>query len=630
LESSDGVLSGLLAAAPDALLAVSTDGVIVFVNDQAERLFGWPKADLIGEPVESLVPERFAAHHPTLRTGYVHSPATRPMGAGLELWARRRDGSEFPAEISLSAFTTDEGTHLVAAAIRDVTLARRTEQRYRAVLSSAPDAIVGVDSAGRIELVNEQAVRLFGWTVDELVGQLVETLVPEGVLDAHVAFRNGYVADPRPRPMGAGLQLSARRKDGTTFPVEISLSGVGDEFGSRLVLAAVRDVSDRREFEAERQRQALEAQREQSHRMESLGQLAGGVAHDFNNLLGVILNYDTLLARQITDPIAIADLGEIRAAAERGAVLTRQLLTFARRDVSHPVRVEVNGVVRGVVSMLERTLGDKVELRVELSAHPLVAVVDVNQLEQIVLNLAINARDAMSDGGYVTIVTEAAPAADPTVVGLSCALPGVVMRVSDTGSGMSADVVARAFEPFFTTKPTGEGTGLGLATVYGIVRQSGGRVSIESNVGVGTTVTVEFPGADGTVVTRRSSAEVPAGGPERILLVEDEAPLRVGTARLLEEQGYTVLTASDGLDALEVFAREASTIDLVVTDVAMPRMRGDELARRLADDAPDMRVIFMSGYDSGAAPLTGRLLAKPVSAEILLRTIREVLDDQGL
>ena len=229
------------------------DGHIVFVNDQAERLFDWPRDDLIGRPVEDLVPQRLATDHPALRGTYMERPVTRTMGAGLELWARRRDGSEFPAEISLSSFTTATGT-LVAAAIRDVSVARRTEQRFRAVLASAPDAIVGVGASGLIELVNEQVERLFGWRAEELIGAPIETLVPEGVHDQHVSHRNRYMDDPQARPMGAGLQLSARRKDGTTFPAEISLSAVADEPGDQLVLAAVRDVTDRIELEAVRQR----------------------------------------------------------------------------------------------------------------------------------------------------------------------------------------------------------------------------------------------------------------------------------------------------------------------------------------------------------------------------------------
>jgi PAS domain S-box-containing protein len=616
MEPSEDVLRGLLAAAPDALLAVNGAGEIVFMNDQAERVFGWPRSDLLGQPVERLVPERFALGHPAMRAGYVKRPTTRPMGVGLELWARRRDGSEFPAEISLSGFFTAEGL-LVAAAIRDVTVSRRTEHRYRAVLASAPDAILGVDSRGRIELLNAQAEKLFGWQADELLGEPIEVLVPEMDREEHGRHRADYVADPQSRPMGGGLQLSARRKDGTTFPAEISLSAVREEPGSFLVLAAVRDVTERIEQAAERQRAALEAQAERSHRLESLGQLAGGIAHDFNNLLGVILNYTALLARRATDPTTTGDLGEIRAAAERGAALTRQLLTFARRDVANPAPVDVNDVVRSVVAMLERTLGEGIELRLELTPAPLVAVIDRQQLEQIVMNLAINARDAMPGGGRITIATAR----------LDQAL-GIALRLTDTGEGMPTDVVARAFEPFFTTKPHGRGTGLGLATVYGIVRQNEGEVRIDSKVGGGTTVSIALRGAVDTAPPDDVSRDDPLGGSERILLVEDEKALRIATARILAGHGYEVIAASDGVEALEFF-EEDPDIDVVVTDIAMPRMRGDELARRITARRPGTRVIMITGYNSGETFTTGRLLAKPVGEEELLRAIREVVDGGG-
>jgi PAS domain S-box-containing protein len=610
MKPSDEVLSGLLAAAPDALVAVDPGGTIVFANDQAEHLFGWSRDDLVGQPVELLVPQRFSPGHPSLRAGYMGQPSTRPMGAGLELWACRKDGTEFPAEISLSSFTASEGT-LVAAAIRDVTVSRRTEQRFRAVLASGPDAIVGVSELGHIELVNAQVERLFGWSPDELIGLAIETLVPEAAHDIHVLHRERFLGDPLSSSMST--QVSARRKDGSTFPAEISLSAVTDEPGERMVLAAVRDATDRIEVEAVRERHALVERREQTQRLESLGQLAGGVAHDFNNLLGVILNYTTLVSRRLTDPTARSHLDEIQAAAERAAGLTKQLLTFARRDMANPEPLDVNQVIHALAGMLDRTLGEEIELRLELPDEPLVVLADQHQLDQIVLNLAFNARDAMPDGGVLTITGEPSGA-------------DVIVQVVDTGKGMSSEVAGRAFEPFFTTKPTGEGTGLGLATVYGIVQQGGGHVAIESSVGHGTTVSVRLPGAGGAQPAIRARLEASEGGGERILLVEDEPALRAGTAEILLERGYDVLVASDGVDALEVLECEPGKIDVVVTDVVMPRMRGDELARILVANDPDLPVIFMSGYASGPSSVSGRLLQKPVAEHVLLRALREVLD----
>jgi hypothetical protein len=424
--------------------------------------------------------------------------------------------------------------------------------------------------------------------------------------------------DPDRPPTGGGLQLDARRKDGTVFAADVSVSVVTDDPGAELTLAAIRDASGRNRREAAQRREALAEQRERTDRLASLGQLAGGIAHDFNNLLGVILNYTSLVTRQVAEPAARSDLAEIRAAAERAASLTRQLLTFARRDVVDAEPLDVNDVVRGVAAMLARTLGEHIELRLDLTEEPLIAVADRHQLDQIVLNLAINSRDAMPNGGAVTIATRALS----TLVGHS----QVVLTVADTGLGMSADVVDRVFEPFFSTKPTGEGTGLGLSTVYGIVQQNGGDVTIDSTPQQGTTVTVVLPGAVAPAAQPASGERAVDGGGERILLVEDEPALRAGTARLLASRGYTVLVAGDGVEALEVMDREERPIDVVVTDVAMPRMRGDELAAHLAERAPTLPVIYVSGYDSGGPPPTGRLLPKPVAEHDLLEVLREVLD----
>jgi two-component system cell cycle sensor histidine kinase/response regulator CckA len=494
MEPSDEIFRGLLAAAPDALVAVDVRGRVVYANDQVEQLFGWERAALVGQPIERLVPQRFTAGHPDLRRGYASNPSTRPMGAGLDLWARRRDGSEFPAEISLSSFETPDGT---------------------------------------------------------------------------------------------------------------------------IVAAAIRDVTDRLELEADRQRQALAAQREQAHRMESLGQLAGGVAHDFNNLLGVILNYVTLVDRRIDDPDATADLAEIRAAAERAAALTRQLLTFARRDVTHPEPLEVNGIVRDLATMLDRTLGEHIQLRLDLASTPLLTIGDRHQLEQIVLNLAINARDAMASGGQLLITSEA-------VAGEGSA-PSVRLAVTDNGQGMSPDVAARAFEPFFTTKPMGEGTGLGLATVYGIVHRCGGAVTLESAEGAGTTVRVDLPGASSTPVAPSAPPRSVGGAGERILLVEDEPALRTGTARLLTARGYEVVVAANGAEALDLLLGGAP-VDVVLSDVAMPEMRGDELARELTVVRPGLPVILVSGYDADCVDAARWVLPKPAPEDDLLRALREALD----
>ncbi len=400
-----------------------------------------------------------------------------------------------------------------------------SEGVLRGLLAAAPDALLAVDGDGAIVFVNDQAEHAFGWRRGELLGQPVECLVPERFSRSHPSLRAGYVAHPSTRAMGAGLQLSARRKDGTTFPADIRLSAVRDEAGALLVLAAVRDVSDRVDREADRKRQALASQRERSHRLDTLGQLAGGVAHDLDELLAVILNYTTLLARQVTDPVAAADLGEIRAAGERAAGLTRQLLAFARQDVARLEALDVNDVVNGMAAMLGPTLGEDIVLDVQLGVGPLVALADRHQLEQIVVNLVLNASDVMPAGGRLTLITQTTPRPG----GRS---PDVLLRVSDTGQGMSPEVLARAFEPFFTTNPRDQGTGLGLATVYRIVRQNGGEVRIRSTVDVGTTVTVLLRGAEDAA---GSGADDALSGTERAAAAGEAVICPVVSGRLLPE-----------------------------------------------------------------------------------------------
>src|SRR5579863_10291053 len=375
------------------MVCVDADGRIVLVNAQTERLFGYGRDELVGRPVEMLVPDAVRDAHPGHRAGYVADPQPRPMGAGMELAGRRRDGTTFPAEISLSAIDTEEGI-LVTAAVRDVTERKRAEARFSGLLEAAPDAMVCVDADGRIALVNAQTERLFGYGRDELVGQPVEMLVPDAVRDAHPGHRAGYVADPAPRPMGAEMELAGRRRDGSTFPAEISLSAIDTEQGI-LVSAAVRDVTDRLEIAAERERLRSQAERDklerqlhQSQRLESLGQLAGGVAHDFNNLLGVISNYATFVGEEVAKELpdrrwqAVRDdIGEVKQAAERAAGLTHQLLAFARQEVIQPRVLNLNDVVGSVEQLLIRTLGEHIELIADLADDLPPVLADPGQIE---------------------------------------------------------------------------------------------------------------------------------------------------------------------------------------------------------------------------------------------------------
>jgi PAS domain S-box-containing protein len=525
---------------------------------------------------------------------------------------------------------------------------RKIEDRlFVGLLEAAPDAMVCVDGDGRIALVNAQAERLFGYGRDELVGQPVEILVPDAVRLVHPEHRAGYTADPKPRPMGAGMELAGRRRDGSSFPAEISLSAIDTEEGI-LVMAAVRDVTERLEVQAERERlnnlaerDRMQRQLEQSQRLESLGQLAGGVAHDFNNLLGVITNYAAFVAEDLRKPAgqpsgedALSDVEQIQLAAERATRLTHQLLAFARREVVQPRVLNLNNIVMSILTMLQRTLGEHIELITDLAPDLDVVLADPGHIEQILVNLAVNARDAMTGGGKLTIETgnvdvDEAYAATHTNLNTG---RYAALKVADNGSGMPPEVVDRAFEPFFSTKPKGEGSGLGLATIYGIVAQAGGNVRIYSEPQLGTTITVLLP-----VTDRRPPAEEHAPGkPERgcgelVLLVEDESAMREVTRRILVRNGYQVTATATGQEAVIAAASCQDPIVLLVTDVIMPGMQGREVADRVGKIQPGTAVLYMSGYTEGLLSAQGvlepgiNLIEKPFTEASLLTKVRDIL-----
>jgi PAS domain S-box-containing protein len=407
----------------------------------------------------------------------------------------------------------------------------RAEQGFRRLFEAAPDATLAIATDQTVAIANAQAEALFGYQRGELAGQKIEALVPAAAITIEAAHRADYFADPEPRALGADLELPAVRSDGSEFPAEISLSGLSAD-GQPMIIATIRDITERLAVQAERERLRAEAEQQraqhrlqQAQKLESLGQLVGGVAHDFNNLLNIITGYTNLSGDQLS-PLAqhdqrlkpvLSDINQVREAAELAARLTRQLLTFARHDSVKPETLSLNDIVKGAGQLLHRTLGEQIDL--EISANPgLWAVLaDRGQLEQVLVNLAINARDAMPRGGKLSIETDNL-AADAIYAQARPGLrPGryVRLRVSDSGTGMDQATIDRAFEPFFTTKPKGHGTGLGLSTVYGIVTQAGGTVQIYSEPGLGTTFTVLLPASRDTAAPAARSRRRGAAGERR-------------------------------------------------------------------------------------------------------------------
>jgi len=517
--------------------------------------------------------------------------------------------------------------------------AQRAVDRFRGLFESSPHATLTVAADGSIVLVNSQAERMFGYSSAELTGQPVEMLLPAAARDIHPHERDGYFADPRPRSMGEGRELYAVRKDGQEFRVEVTLNSFPAESGV-VVSATVHDITER--LAAQAKQEEVGRRMQQSDRLESLGQLVGGVAHDFNNLLSVITGYVGFVAEEVTSlagedkrmvPV-LADIAQVRDAAQRAISLTRQLLIFARSDVVHPQVLDLNGVVGGVEELLRRTLGEHIELIVSPGADVWRVKADPGQLEQILVNLAVNARDAMPGGGKLTIDTGNVDADETYAASRPELKPGryARLRVSDTGMGMDSKVLARVFEPFYSTKPKGRGTGLGLATVYGIVTQAGGHVQIYSEPGHGTSVSVLLPPTDEAAAAATTLAAAPAPGRgETVLLVEDEESLWELSRRILVRNGYQVCAAASAADAIGHASDLTQPIDLLLTDLVMPDMLGNEVAARVRALRPGLPVLYMSGYaqpildSQGALDPHVDLLEKPFSEVTMLTRVRQVL-----
>ena len=538
--------------------------------------------------------------------------------------------------------------------------ADRVEARLTAIVSIAADAIISFDSEQRITLFNDGAERIFGYTRADVLGAPLDVLLPERYRRVHAEHvRRFGSAGNVSRSMAQRREIFALRKDGTEFPADASISHV-EIAGERIYSVVLRDISESKRtldlltvsrdelearvaertaaLEAEMQRrEETQAQLVRTQRMEAFGQLTGGVAHDFNNLLTVITGNLELIEMRLEDEKLRALLKRAQDAAEMGARLTARLLTFARRRQFSPAPLNLNEQVMGMVDLLRRTLGEDVDLNARLAPRLWTVRADPSEVENAVLNLAINARDAMPKGGRLIIETANVTAEDDEIGLIDRLKAGCYVRlsVSDSGSGMAPEVLARAFEPFFTTKQPGRGTGLGLSTIYGFAQQSGGTATVYSEAGLGTTVNLYLPRVDETAPAPFAvrGTESPAARGETILIVEDNAAVRDVAHQRLAALGYTVVEAENGVAAIGALEGGLAA-DLVFSDVVMTGgLTGFDVARIVRSRWPHIRILLTSGYpddllrEQGGALQDLRILRKPHSRSELAITLREVLED---
>jgi PAS domain S-box-containing protein len=610
---------GLMEAAPDGMVVVNQDGEIVLLNAQAEKRFGYRRDELLGQKVTNIIPKGFAERLIADGTRTAAEALAQQIGTGIELIGLRKNGSEFPIEIMLSPLESTEGI-LVTAALRDITVRKdadihlaQMEARYRGLMEAAPDGMVVVNQGGEIVILNAQAENQFGYRRDELLGQKVTNIIPNGFAERLIADGTRTAAEALAQQIGTGIELIGLRKNGTEFPIEIMLSPLESTEGI-LVTAAIRDISERKQ---------LARQLHQSQKMEAVGQLTGGIAHDFNNLLGVIIGNLDLLDRLVADnPAAVKRVQTAQKAATRGADITRRLLVFSSNEELKPSVVLLGDSIQNTIELAARALGAEIKITTQLDESVPPLFVDPAGLESALLNLVVNARDAMPKGGSIIISSKLQNLDDshPAVhTGDLKVGHYICVSITDTGFGMSKETLERAFEPFFTTKPRNKGTGLGLAMVYGFVKRSGGTVRVYSEVGQGTTVSLYLP------LVGNLSHPVPADAPQplserlggTVLVVDDEVDLLDIALAYLADMGFTAFKAIDGASALEVLAQH-SEIDLMVTDIVMPGgMNGVELVQRARDLCPDLKIIYSSGFPAEALaeksmPLVdGPLLRKP-------------------
>ncbi len=625
------LLSQIVERSPELIAIGDPDGRITYANRAFLKAFGYSEEEILGKHFSCTISPR----NPAALLAEIAEGQTKYLeGDGWqgECLRIRRDGTEFPVLLSRGQIKNPEGRAVGTFGVsRDITGRKREEEdtrRLAAIVESSFDAIMSTTLEGVVLTWNSGAERIYGYSAAEIIGRHIGIVVPpdrqDELSDVLGKVKRGEKLEQ--------FETTGVRKDGRQIHILLTASPIKDATGQIVGISdIVRDISDDKR---------MEQMFRQAQKMEAVGRLAGGVAHDFNNLLGVIIGYtETLLDRIGHDAELRAQAEQIGKAADRAASLTRQLLAFSRQQVLQPKILNLDTVVGEMEKMLHRLIGEDVEILTIQNPSPGSVRADQGQMEQVIMNLAVNARDAMPHGGKLIIETsnvdvgaEYALSHRPFLAG-----PYVLLTVSDTGVGMDQETKAHLFEPFFTTKELGRGTGLGLATVYGVVKQSGGYIWAYSEPGQGSVFKIYLPRVDQAALKIRPSGEAIQilRGTETVLLVEDEQSLRALTRDLLERSEYSVLEASSGAHALEVAQRHGGPIHLLLTDVIMPGMNGAILAANLAPLHPEMKVLFMSGYTGSFATQKGllgegsKVLQKPFSRDALLRKLREVLESES-
>jgi PAS domain S-box-containing protein len=605
-------------------------GKILYWTTGCQRLYGWSRDEALGKIVHELLNTRY----PLPRDKIIAQLHERGSWQG-ELEQQTKDGSPVSiASLWVARPAEDRPFRSVLQINSDITQLKRAqaelmtrEAHLRSILDTVPEAMIVIDETGIVSSFSAAAAQLFGYDPEEVIGRNVKMLMPAPYRDEHDDYIGRYLRTGEARIIGYGRVVKGLTKGGEVFPMELAV-GEALTNGQPIFTGFIRDLTTR---------QKMEEELRQSQKMEAIGQLTGGVAHDFNNLLTVIAANLEMIEANLTNPDQREMLREAQDALQDGAKLTAQLLAFGRRQPLNPKPTDIGPLVSNFAELLRRTLGESIELSIVTTGSAHLAVVDVTQLQNALLNLVINGRDAMPRGGRLTIeISQVRLDADYAQTYPEIRTGRyVLIAVTDTGEGMSEEVRRRAFEPFFTTKPTGAGTGLGLSMVYGFVKQSGGNVQLYSEVDRGTSVRVFLPLAEavqcaGEPAATVADADAMAGGSETILVVEDDPRLRRVVKRRLRSLGYQVIEAENGVNALTLLAAHPE-IAMIFTDFVMPGgMNGNELAEAAFAARPDIKVLFTSGYAEPAFARrqlrAGAWLKKPYTAVELAERIRDVLE----